>query len=163
MQAVKTLVTLTNYESKVTIEEITDEQEKEIERQNQNKHAIVKSSNNTEIVKRNNNSQSNDIKQRIRERNKQKQNKDNNNLNNKNSIVLRNKTQKMPDTGGNEGEGGQTMGEGGEVDDEVMNAAAKLEILKNSKTNNNNSSENTSIVKRNGNGDDLSNFVNLNN
>jgi hypothetical protein len=72
----------TNYQSKVTIEEITDEQAAEIERQNQNKHAIVKSSNNTEIVKSNNNSQSNDIKERIRERNKQKQKKDNDNLNN---------------------------------------------------------------------------------
>jgi hypothetical protein len=115
----------TNYKSKVKIEEITDEQAQEIERQNQNKHAIIKSSNNTEIVKSNSNSQSNSIKERIREKNKQKQKKDNNNLNNKNSIVLRKKTENMPQDGeGKKREGG--VGEGGEVDGDAIAAAAQL-------------------------------------
>jgi hypothetical protein len=107
-------------------------------------------------VKRNNNSQSNDIKERIRERNKQKQKKDNNNLNNKNSIVLRNKNQKMPDTGGNEGnEGNQgSLGEGGEVNAEALAAAASLK-LNVTTTGNDSSQKETRIVKRNDNGDDL--------
>jgi hypothetical protein len=136
----------TDYKSKVKIEELTEGQAQEIERQNQNKHAIIKSSKNTEIVKRNNNSQSNSIKQRIKEKNKQKQKKDNNNLNNKNSVVLRIKTQNMPQDG-SEGEAGQKMGEGGEVDEEVLNAAAKLGVLKDDKTNS--SKTETRIVKYN--------------